>query len=236
MPMSFDLVPLGPILQVVWIDLLLSADNAIVIALACRSLPETQRRLGMALGIGAAILLRVLFGLGVSHVLVVPLLKLLAGLVLVHIGIKLACDDGHGRADVPAARHLWGAVWTIGVADAIMSLDNVLALLAAARGNLSVFVFGILLSIPLIVWGSALIMPLLRRFPILAVGGGALLGWVAGELVAADALVGPWLRARGFDANLAAGLCAVVVLVVAILILRARAAKAKNGAAGDDAD
>jgi YjbE family integral membrane protein len=232
--MSFDFAPLGSIAQVVWIDLLLSADNAVVIALACRALPEAQRRLGMMLGIAAAILLRVLFGFGVSHVLEVPLLKALAGLVLIYLGVKLACDDGHGREDVPAARNLWGAIWTIGVADAIMSLDNVLALLAAARENLSVFVFGILLSIPLIVWGSALIMPLLRRFPILAVGGGALLGWVAGELIAADAMVGPRLRTRGFEPTLAAGLCAVTVLVVATLILRARAARAKDDAIGEE--
>ena len=231
--MSIDLAILGPITQVVWIDLILSADNAVVIALACRALPAAQRRLGMVLGVVAAISLRVLFAFGVVHVLEVPLLKAAAGLVLIYIGVKLACDDGHGRSDVPAARNLWGAVWTIGVADAIMSLDNVLALLAAARQNLGVFVFGILLSIPLIVWGSALIMPLLRRFPVLAVGGGALLGWVAGELIAEDATVGPVLQERGFDATLAAGLAAVVVLVMAILILRARAARTKENSSDD---
>ncbi|MBV8961594.1 MAG: TerC family protein [Hyphomicrobiales bacterium] len=232
--MSLDLALLGPIAQVVWIDLLLSADNAVVIALACRSLPDAQRRIGMVLGIAAAITLRVLFAFVAVEVLEVPFLKLAAGLVLIYLGIKLACDDGHGRADVPAARNLWAAVWTIGVADAIMSLDNVLALLAAARQNLAVFVFGILLSIPLIVWGSALITPLLRHFPILAVGGGALLGWVAGELIAQDAMVGPLLQAEhGFDQTLAAGLASVIVLVVAILILRRRAAKADSKAIDD---
>ncbi|MFI5015039.1 MAG: YjbE family putative metal transport protein [Hyphomicrobiales bacterium] len=224
--MSLDIALLGPIAQVVWIDLLLSADNAVLIALACRSLPEEQRRLGILLGVAAAIALRVLFGLGISYVLDIPLLKAAAGVVLMYIGVKLACDDGHGRRDVPAGRNLWGAVWTIAVADAIMSLDNVLALLAVARENLAVFGFGILLSIPLIVWGSTLIMPLLTRFPILAVGGGGLLGWIAGELIAADGLVGPRLQAHGFDPTLAAGLCAVTVLVVAILILRARGKKA----------
>jgi YjbE family integral membrane protein len=226
--MSFDPALLGPIAQVVWIDLLLSADNAVVIALACRALPKAQRRLGMGLGVGAAIALRVLFGFGISHVLDVPLLKAVAGLILMYIGVKLACDDGHGHADVPAGRSLWGAVWTIAVADAIMSLDNVLALLAVAKENLAVFTFGILLSIPLIVWGSSLITPILVRFPILAVGGGALLGWIAGELIAEDGLAGPRLQARGFDSTLAAGLCAVIVLVVAILILRARDRRAKS--------
>ncbi|MBV9741637.1 MAG: TerC family protein [Hyphomicrobiales bacterium] len=226
--MSLDPAVIGPIAQVVWIDLILSADNAVVIALACRSLPDAQRRLGMALGIATAIVLRVVFAFAALQVLEVPLLKFAAGVVLVYLGVKLACDDGHGRTDVPAAHNLWAAVWTIGVADAIMSLDNVLALLAAARQNLAVFAFGILLSIPLIVWGSALIMPLLRRFPILAVGGGALLGWVAGELMAEDTLIGPPLQAHGLDPTLAAGLAAVTVLVVAILILRARAARVKD--------
>ncbi|MBV9052851.1 MAG: TerC family protein [Hyphomicrobiales bacterium] len=233
--MTLDVALLGPIAQVVWIDLILSADNAVVIALACRSLPDAQRRAGMALGIAAAITLRVLFAFVALEILEVPLLRFAAGVVLVYLGVKLACDDGHKRTDVPAARNLWSAVWTIGVADAIMSLDNVLALLAAARQNIAVFVFGILLSIPLIVWGSALIMPLMRRFPILAVGGGALLGWVAGELIAQDAWVSPQLREYGIDANLAAGLAAVVVLVVAILILRARASRMRDTRSGDDA-
>ena len=226
--MSFDLALLGPIAQVVWIDLLLSADNAVVIALACRALPEDQRRLGMVLGVVAAIALRVLFGFGIAHVLDVPLLKAFAGLVLMYIGVKLACDDGHGHGDVPAAKSLWMAVWTIAVADTVMSLDNVLALLAAARENLAVFIFGILLSIPLIVWGAALITPILVRFPILAVGGGALLGWIAGELVAEDPFVKPLLQRQRIEATLVAGLTAVIVLVIAILILRMRARNAKT--------
>lgn len=221
--MTFDIALLGSIAQVVWIDLLLSADNAVVIALACRSLPEGQRRLGMALGVAAAVAMRVLFGFGISHLLDVPLLKAGGGLVLIYLGIKLACDDGHGHGDVPAKHSLWGAVWTIAIADAVMSLDNVLALLAAAKENLAVFTFGIVLSIPLIVWGSVLIMPIMNQFPILAVGGGALLGWIAGEMIAQDRFVGPRLSEHGFDPTLSAGLSAVVVLVIAILILRTRA-------------
>jgi YjbE family integral membrane protein len=223
--MTFDPALLGPIAQVVWVDLLLSADNAVVIALACRALPEQQRRLGMTLGVASAIALRVLFGFGVSHILDVPLLKAIAGLVLMYIGVKLACDDGHGREDVPAGSNLWMAVWTIAVADAVMSLDNVLALLAAARENLAVFTFGILLSIPLIVWGASLIIPIMVRFPILGVGGGALLGWIAGEMIAEDPWVGPFLHSRNFEQTFVAGLSAVIVLVIAILVLRARANK-----------
>jgi YjbE family integral membrane protein len=227
--MTFDFAFLGPIAQVVWIDLLLSADNAVVIALACRALPEEQRRLGMTLGVASAIALRILFGFGVSHVLDVPLLKAIAGLVLMYIGVKLACDDGHGHDDVPAGSNLWMAVWTIAVADAVMSLDNVLALLAAARENLKVFIFGIVLSIPLIVWGASLIIPIMVRFPILGVGGGALLGWIAGEMVAEDPWVGPLLRGHDVEPTVVAGLAAVAVLVITILILRARAKKKERG-------
>jgi YjbE family integral membrane protein len=223
--MTFDPALLGPIAQVVWVDILLSADNAVVIALACRALPEHQRRLGMTLGVASAIALRVLFGFGISHILDVPLLKAIAGLVLMYIGVKLACDDGHGHDDVPAGSNLWMAVWTIAVADAVMSLDNVLALLAAAKENLAVFTFGILLSIPLIVWGASLIIPIMVRFPILGVGGGALLGWIAGEMVAEDPWAGPFLHNRNFEPTLVAGLSAVIVLVIAILVLRARAKK-----------
>ena len=226
--MTIDPALLAPIAKVVWVDLLLSADNAVVIALACRALPEGERRLGMVLGVAAAIALRVLFGFGISHMLEVPLLRALAGLVLVYIGVKLACDDGHGREDVPAAKNLLRAVWTIAVADAVMSLDNVLALLAAANENLAVFAFGILLSIPLIVWGASLITPILLRFPILAVGGGALLGWIAGELLTEDALVGPWLRSRGLDPTFVAGISAVFVHVLATLILRGRQARRRG--------
>jgi YjbE family integral membrane protein len=153
------------------------------------------------------------------------LLKAIAGLVLMYIGVKLACDDGHGHEDVPAGSNLWMAVWTIAVADAVMSLDNVLALLAASRENLKVFIFGILLSIPLIVWGASLIIPIMVRFPILGVGGGALLGWIAGEMVAEDPWVGPFLHNRDLEPNVVAGLAAVIVLVIAILLLRARAKK-----------
>ena len=217
--MTLDLALLGIVAQVVWIDLILSADNAVVIALACRSLPETQRRLGMALGVAAAIALRVLFGFGVSYVLQVPLLKAIGGLILIYIGIKLAGEEAGGHRDVPASQGLWSAVWTIAVADAVMSLDNVLALLAAARENLAIFTFGILLSIPLIMWGSALLIPILSRFPILAVAGGALLGWIAGEMIAADAVIGPFLAGHGIGATVAAAVCAALVLAIGLVIL-----------------
>jgi YjbE family integral membrane protein len=136
------------VLQIVWIDLLLSGDNAVVIALACRSLPKAQRKWGILLGAAAAVVLRIIFALAVSLLLGVPLLKVVGALLLFWIAIKLATgedDDGH---EVKAADTLFKAVRTIAIADAVMSLDNVVAVAAAARGHAELFVFGLVLTIP----------------------------------------------------------------------------------------
>jgi YjbE family integral membrane protein len=179
------------LLQIIWIDLLLSGDNAVVIALACRNLPEEQRKLGIWLGAGAAIGLRILFALVITYLLAIPFLKIGGGLLLFWIAIKLIHgEEDHG--DVQAGSTLWDAVKTIAIADAVMSLDNVLAVAAAAHGNVWLFVFGLVLSIPLIIYGSTMILGLLTRFPILIWLGAALLGWIAGDMIAND----PWVVSR----------------------------------------
>lgn len=178
-----------PLLQIIWIDLLLSGDNAIVIALACRQLPPRQRKLGMILGAGTAIILRIIFAVFVTFLLKVPFLKVAGGLLLLWIGIKLAVgedDDGH---NIESSDSLWRAVRTIAIADAVMSLDNVIAIAAAAGGNIWLFVFGLLLSIPLIIFGSTLLSNLMSRFPIIIWAGAALLGWIAGEMIISDGWV-----------------------------------------------
>ena len=174
------------LLQIIWIDLLLSGDNAVVIALACRSLPEKQRRWGILLGAGAAVCLRIIFALAVSYLLGVPLLKVAGALLLFWIAIKLVLDEGGEEHHVESADSLWKAVRTIAIADAVMSLDNVVAIAAAARGHAELFIFGLLLTIPLIVFGSQLILRLISRFPILVWFGAALLGWIAGEMLVSD--------------------------------------------------
>lgn len=174
------------LLQVIWIDLLLSGDNAVVIALACRSLPEKQRKWGILLGAGAAVGLRILFALAVSYLLGVPLLKVVGALLLFWIAIKLVLDEGGEGHHVEGADSLWKAVRTIAIADAVMSLDNVVAIAAAARGHAELFIFGLLLTIPLIVFGSQIILKLISRFPILIWFGAALLGWIAGEMLVSD--------------------------------------------------
>ncbi|PZQ83375.1 MAG: hypothetical protein DI549_08260 [Ancylobacter novellus] len=174
------------LLQIIWIDLLLSGDNAVVIALACRSLPEKQRKWGILLGAGAAVGLRILFALAVSYLLGVPLLKVVGALLLFWIAIKLVLDEGGEGHHVEGADSLWKAVRTIAIADAVMSLDNVVAIAAAARGHAELFIFGLLLTIPLIVFGSQIILKLISRFPILIWFGAALLGWIAGEMLVSD--------------------------------------------------
>ncbi len=183
-----------PILQIIWIDILLSGDNAIVIALACRNLPPEQRRMGMLLGAGAAIGLRIIFALMITYLLGIPFLKIVGGLLLLWIGIKLATGEDEAHEDVTGSDKLWGAVKTIAIADAVMSLDNVLAIAAASHGNVWLFIFGLLLSIPLIIFGAQLITSIIERFPIFIWLGAALLGWIAGEMIATDPVVIGWLK------------------------------------------
>ncbi len=177
------------LLEIIWIDLLLSGDNAVVIALACRGLPPQQQRLGMLLGTGAAILLRVLFAVIITQLMNVPGLKAIGGLLLVWVAIKLFKPTEHDADHVKSSSNLWGAIWTIAVADAIMSLDNVLALAGAARGHLGLFIAGILISIPFIILGSAVFIKLLTRWPWLVWAGAGLLGWISLELILTD----PWI-------------------------------------------
>jgi YjbE family integral membrane protein len=180
------------VLQIVWIDLLLSGDNAVVIAMACRSLPQEQRRWGIILGAGAAVLLRILFAAVIVQLLALPYLHIVGGVLLLWIAVQLALDD-HAAHKVTARSSLFGAVATITLADGIMSLDNVVAIAGAARGSLELMIFGLILSVPLIVFGSTLLLKLLDRFPIIAWGGAALLGWIAGEMIAAEPFVDRWL-------------------------------------------
>lgn len=174
-------------LQIIWINVLLSGDNAVVIALACRTLPPRQRFWGLLLGAGVAVLLRVFFTLIIAQVMSLPYLKLVGGLALLWIAIKLiAPDEEHGDGKIAAGENLWRAVRIVAVADIVMSLDNVIAIAAAAKGNVALIVFGLAVSIPMIVAGAALLMALLTRFPILVWAGAALLGWIAGEIMIED--------------------------------------------------
>ncbi len=183
------------LVEIIWIDLVLSDDNALVIAMACRALPKPQRRRAIALGAGAAALLRIVFTLLLLQVLAVPFIKLAGGLILLLIAIRLAGgeDEAQERA---APTSIWGAIRTIVVADAVMSLDNVVAVAGAAQGSGLLIIVGLALSIPLVVFGSTILISLLERFPFVVWIGAAVLGWVAGDLIGSDPAVADLMRAH----------------------------------------
>jgi YjbE family integral membrane protein len=212
------------VLQIIWIDLLLSGDNAVVIALACRSLPPHQRRIGIFLGASVAIGLRIIFAIVISWLLAIPLLGAIGGVLLFWIAIKLAMGEDEEASHVNESETLWQAVRTIAIADAVMSLDNVVAIAAVANGDVLLFIFGLVVSIPLIIFGSTLIMGLISRFPIFVWAGAALLGWIGGEMIAKDPWVVAWIGPAAASWHLVAAAAGAAIVVLAGLVLRRRRA------------
>lgn len=184
------------VVQIVWIDVVLSGDNAVVIAMACRDLPARQRRLGMIIGAGTAALLLVIFTLVVSALLQLRWLRVVAAGLLILIAVKLL-DSTPDRAteSAQAAKGLWRAVGLVVAADVIMSLDNAVAVAAVANGRYVLLGVGLAISVPIVVAGSAIVLELMRRFPIIVWAGAAILGWVAGDLLVSDPVVAPHLSA-----------------------------------------
>ena len=178
------------VVQVIWINILLSGDNAVVIALACRGLPPKERRWGMIIGAGVASVLLIVFTGVVSVLMTLPYLKLASAIALLWIAIKLLAPQAHDAEDTPEAiEDLWRAVRLVVVANIVMSLDNVIAVAAVAKGDYVLLTLGLVVSIPIVIAGSAIILALLERFPILIWGGAAVLGWVAGEIFSSDQVV-----------------------------------------------
>lgn len=189
----FDAALWGKLVEIIALNIVLSGDNAVVIALACRALPPEQRTKGIALGAGVAVVLRVIFTVLIASLLNMPFLHIIGSLLLIWIAVKLIVEDGESDEDsIAASSKLWKAVQTVAIADIVMSLDNVLAIAAVAKDSIPLLVAGLVISIPLIVLGASLITSLLTRFPVLVWAGAALLGWVAGEMFDSD----PWLIAR----------------------------------------
>lgn len=221
------------LLQIIWINVLLSGDNAVVIALACRSLPEKARRTGIVLGAGVAVVLRILFTGIVATLLALPWLKLIGSLALMWIAVDLAAPNEGGEDAVAASDSLWKAVGTVVVADVVMSLDNVVAVAAIADGNFALLALGLAISIPLIVAGSSLVMAVIDRFPLLVWAGAALLGWVAGEMLLGDAAVIERLGAETSEHlhRIVAAAGAVLVVGIALALRQRRRAHARGDGA-----
>jgi YjbE family integral membrane protein len=187
--------------KIIWINVLLSGDNALVIAMACRGLQPRQRLWGMVIGAGIAVVLLIAFTGVVAKLMVLPYLKLVGGLALLVIAAKLLVPEDEGD-DVTAGTSLWHAIRIVVIADIVMSLDNVIAVAAAANGQLSLLILGLAVSIPMIIAGAALIMMVLDRFPILVWLGATLLGWIAGDVIETDPAVHPLLQ-RLLDGQIA---------------------------------
>ena len=222
------------VLQIIWVNVLLSGDNAVVIALACRQLPPRTRNWGIALGAAVAVVLRILFTGIVATLLVLPWLKFAGGLALFYIAVDLVkTDDGGDGAKVKAHDSLWRAVGTVAVADIVMSLDNVVAIAAVARGSWMLLSLGLAISIPLIVVGAALITMVFERWPILIWAGAGLLGWLAGDLLISDPAIVERIgeeAAERYDLWAAAA-GALIVLGIGYARKRRQARKAQESAA-----
>lgn len=217
------------VVQIILIDILLGGDNAVVIALACRRLPEHQRNKGIFWGVFGAIAARAVFLFFAVSLLTLPYLKIIGGLLLFWIAIKMVTPEGgdDGEEEISAGTTLMSAIRTVVVADAVMSLDNVVAVAAAAKDSWGLAVFGILISIPIVVWGSKLVMRLMERFPVVILLGAALLGWIAGGLLVGDVAVRPYMEnLPAWMAYVAAGAGALLVIAAGkLMAARAPAAQ-----------
>jgi YjbE family integral membrane protein len=216
------------VLQIIWIDILLSGDNAVVIALACRKLPPQQRVWGVVLGTVVAIALRVVFAGLVTTLMQVPYLKLVGGALLLWIAVKLLQPEENGKSnEIEAVDKLWRAIRIVAIADLVMSLDNVIAIAAVAERfeaphSYALLMFGLAVSIPLIMAGAALVMALLDRFPIVVWAGAALLGWIAGEIIAKDPLFTAALDPAAAHTAAIIGATLGALFVVGVGLLRRR--------------
>jgi YjbE family integral membrane protein len=210
------------VLEIILINILLSGDNAVVIALACRNLPDKLRRQGILWGVLGAIVLRIILTYFAMSLLNYPWLKLIGAVLLIWIGIKLIVGDENADHEVKASDQLVSAIWTILIADLVMSLDNVMAVTAAAKGNLPLIIFGLVISIPLVIYGSQIIMRLIERMPLLVPAGGGLLGYIAGDLATDDPVVAPWIESHAPMVDWLAPFIGIAIVVIPGLWLARR--------------
>ena len=210
------------VVQIIAIDIVLGGDNTVVIALACRRLPEQQRKLGIMWGVAGAIALRVVLIFFALNLLAVPYLKVVGAALLIWIGVKLLQPESEGEHEIDASTTLLGAIKTIIVADAVMSLDNVIAIAGAAKDDLGLVVFGLVISVPIIVWGSQLVMRMMDRFPVTIMIGAGLLGWIAGDMAVTDVVTKDWVDAQAKYLHWVAPAASALLVIAAGKILAAR--------------
>src|SRR3954469_23743874 len=186
------------LLKIIGVNIILSGDNAVVIALAARSLPHKQQKQAVIWGAGAAVVLRIILTIFAAALLALPWLKIVGSLLLFWIGVKLLIPE-EGDDDIKASDQLLAAIKTILIADLVMSLDNVIAVAAAAGGHMGLLIIGLAVSIPLVVFGATLLIKLMERFPAIITLGAGLIGWVAGEMLVADGALKGWFTGMGVE-------------------------------------
>jgi len=213
------------LLQIIWIDIILSGDNAVVIALACRRLPQHQQRVAILAGTGAAIGLRVAMATVVTLLLEISYLKLVGSVLLLWIAIKLLAPQDEEGGEGASIGNLWQAIRTIVIADFVMSLDNVIGIAAAAKGSVLLLTLGLMISIPLIVFSSTMILKFMGRYPWIVTLGGALLGYIAGEMAVTDRAVTGWITGHAPMLHTVGPILGVVFVIVVGKVLAVRAAK-----------
>lgn len=181
---------------IIWVNIILSGDNAVVIALAARSLPQRQQKLAILWGAAAAVVLRIILTAVAVELLKLSFLKLIGGALLFWIAVKLLVPEDEGDDNVKSSEHLIGAIKTILIADLVMSLDNVIAVAAVAKGSMLLLVLGLVISIPLVVFGATMLMKVMERYPVIITVGAALIGYVAGEMLVTDPIVLEWFKSH----------------------------------------
>jgi len=209
--------------QIILVNIVLSGDNAVVIALAARSLPPHQQSKAVMWGAGAAVAMRIVLTIIAVELLRWPWLKLIGAVLLLWIAVKLLLPEEGGSEGVDSSDNLWAAIKTILIADLVMSLDNVIAVAAAAKGSITLLVLGLAISIPLVIFGATMLMKLMDRWPIIITIGAALLGWVAGDMAVTDPVVKDWVDANAAWLHWAAPVAGAVFVVAAGKWLAARA-------------
>lgn len=216
------------LLTIIWVNIILSGDNAVVIALAARSLPQRQQKQAVLWGAGAAVVMRIILTIVAVELLRFPWLKLIGAVLLLWIAVKLLVPEEGAGEGIESNSNLWAAIKTILIADLVMSLDNVIAVAAAAKGSTLLLIIGLAISIPLVIFGATLLMRVMERFPIIITLGAAILGWVAGEMGATDPVVAQWVNDNAAYLHWVAPAAGVVFVVVLGKWLAARVEKQRG--------
>jgi YjbE family integral membrane protein len=201
------------LLEIIYVNIILSGDNAVVIALACRGLPAHQQKWGVLLGAGCAVVLRIVFTIFIAYLLTVPYLKVIGGLLLFWVGYKLMMPQDEGE-NVTEAQSLMQAVRIVLIADAVMSLDNVIAVAAAAKGHYGLLIIGLVISVPLVVYGATLLIKLIDKFPAIVPGGAALIGYIGAEIMETDPVWQGWIEGHIIAPHLLLPLLGAVLIVL----------------------